>query len=253
MAEESHKTKDRSPNFPFISLVRAVQRAEQIFNKEKRGLAPYSVIATHWDYSPTSSGALQTAAALKSYGLIEEEGSGASRKLRLSDMALRIILDKREDGSERLSYLRRAALMPPVAMEISKKFADGFSDANLNHYLVVERGFSQANAIKVVEIIKHNQKFVGSSPQDSKSNDDEIQYEEHIGVASMTTPQSIIQTASAGAVALPNIAAVPMKQERVIAPDAEVLLQFHGAPTWETYDFLEKYIALRKSVLKKSV
>lgn len=254
MADETRKSKDRSPNFPFIPLVRALQRAQEFYNNERRGPAPFAVAASHWGYSPTSSGSLQTAAALKSYGLIVDEGTGPSRKLRLSELALRILLDQRPDNSERLAYIRQAAMMPPVAAEIYKKFPNELpSDPTLNHLLVLEMGFNQGTAIKVVEILKHNQKFVGNSSQNTISSDDGIEYGETTEESNMNTGQPMPQMISPQSVPSPAIASGPVKQERVIAPDAEVLLQFHGVPTWETYDFLEKYIALRKSVLKKPI
>jgi len=52
---------------------------------------------------------------------------------------------------------------------------------------------------------------------------------------------------------MPPVAALPQpaNSERVIAPDATVFMQFSAEPTWETYDFLESYMKLRKSVLKR--
>lgn len=43
------------------------------------------------------------------------------------------------------------------------------------------------------------------------------------------------------------------KTERIIGPDeSDITVHFQGSPTWETYDFLEQYIKLRKAVLKRS-
>lgn len=162
-AIENKKTKERSPNFPFISLQTALERAQEFYDKEKRGTAPYVVAAKHWDYSPTSSGALQTAAALKQYGLMADEGGGGNRKMRLTDLALRILLDTRPDSVEREQFKRQAALTPPVAAEIYEKWPTELpSPENLNHYLVLERGFSQQTALKVANIIKENETFTAT-------------------------------------------------------------------------------------------
>ncbi|SEK33941.1 hypothetical protein SAMN05216387_101195 [Nitrosovibrio tenuis] len=42
----------------------------------------------------------------------------------------------------------------------------------------------------------------------------------------------------------------PQAMERIIGPDGEIILQWIGSPSWESYDFLEDYIKLRKKVLK---
>ena len=162
-AVESKKIKERSPNFPFISLQTALERAQAFYDKEKRGTAPYVVAAKHWGYSPTSSGALQTTAALKQYGLLADEESGKNRKVHLTELAIRILLDARPDSVEREQFKRQAALTPAVAAEIYGKWrAELPSPENLNHYLVLDRGFSQQTAVKVANIIKENEAFTAT-------------------------------------------------------------------------------------------
>lgn len=160
MAEETRTTKDRSPNFPYIPLSTALQRAQEFYDKERRGTAPFIVAVKHWNMSSKSSGALQTVSALKQYGLMEDEGSGQGRKVRLTELALRIILDTRPDSLEKPAFMRQAALSPPVAAEIYSRWPDELpSTPNLNHYLVVERRFNPDTARKVVKIIIQNQEL----------------------------------------------------------------------------------------------
>jgi hypothetical protein len=174
MTEElqSRGTKDRSPNFPFISLERALERAGQLYEKEKRSATPFKVAAEHWRYSPTSSGALQTAAALKQYGLLVDEGSGKDRRVKLTEMALRILLDKREDSTEREHLKRQAALTPPIATEINQKYPEELpSDGTLHHFLVLDRGFNPDNAKNVVKVLKANEGFTHGAMADTISED----------------------------------------------------------------------------------
>ena len=249
---DSKVKKDRSPNFPFINLQMALERARQFWNKEKRSAAPFAVAAGHWGYSVTSSGALQTAGALKSYGLLLDDGVGGSRKLKLSELALRILLDERPEDNERKRYMREAALNPAVAAEVYKKWSDGLpSDANLRHYLVLERSFNEATAVKVVRILKENELLTQGSESPVQLQEEDVTQEEALE-AVMDIPQvpsTVKQLTSQPKAALPIV--VSAFVERIGAPDAEIMLQFSGNPTWETYDFLEKYVALRKSVLTK--
>lgn len=251
-AIESRKAKERSPSFPFISLDSALERAQQFYNQEKRGSAPFSVTADHWRYSPSSSGALQTAAALKNYGLMVDEGSGASRKLKLTDLALRILLDTRPDSVERKQYMRQAALTPSVAADIYSKWADGLpSEATLNHYLVLERGFSQSTSLRTVNIIQENETLTKPSGQDKLSvyNENEsITHESTYPMEQLTAIDTMNPTVQAAA-----FKSGVVRTERVIDPDGiDVLLQFNGEPTVASYEFMKDYIELRIKALKRT-
>lgn len=88
----------RSPNFPFISLEKAIERARQLHDAEGRHAVRVDVAAKHWGYNLKSSGVLQTVGALRMYGLISvEAGAGLNRTIRLTDRALRVLLDKRPE------------------------------------------------------------------------------------------------------------------------------------------------------------
>ena len=160
MEDQESRKKDRSPNFPFISLEAAIDRARAFYEEERRGSAPVARAAKHWKYSPASSGLLQTIAALKSYGLMVDEGPGAERRLKLTEMALRIILDTRTGSSERLELIKRAALNPSVSSDVHGNWPDGLpSEDTVNHYLIFERGFAPQNASRAVKILKDNQRI----------------------------------------------------------------------------------------------
>lgn len=73
--------KERSPSFPFISLKRAVERVQEMAEAHKRSPARLAVVGETWGYGPKSSGLLQTVAALKAFGLIEDMGGGADRRI----------------------------------------------------------------------------------------------------------------------------------------------------------------------------
>src|SRR5438552_17689881 len=99
MSEPAHKPKrQRSPSYPGIGLEVALERARSLYREEGRNAAPNEAILHHWGYGPKSGPGLVTLAALKRFGLLTGEGSGKSR---LSNFALRIILDEREDSPER--------------------------------------------------------------------------------------------------------------------------------------------------------
>jgi len=231
---------ERSPRFPFIPLEKALERANQFYEHERRGAAPYEAAVQHWGYSQTSSGAMQTLAALKNYGLLDGPRNG----LRLTELALRIILDRRPDSAERLTFMRQASLTPVIAAEVQSRWPDGLpSDATLNHYLVLDRGFNEATARKAIEIIKQNQLLTessesyGISPSEkTKGDGDMVQRTAEIGgratgISPAPVPKNGTQPPSAQTVV-----------DRVTAPSGVTIeLRFSGVPTKSVYAFLKAY------------
>lgn len=137
--EESKKKRLRSPAYPFINLEAAIKRAKTFYEREGRNAAPLTVTAKHWGYEPKSSGSTQTAAALMSFGLMQDEGTGDKRKVKLSPNALRILLDTRTDSTEKEALIKQAALAPRIHQQIWGKWgATGVSDETLRHALLFE-------------------------------------------------------------------------------------------------------------------
>jgi hypothetical protein len=145
MAEGTKATDDekrkrmRSPAYPYINLETAIKRAVQFYEKEVRNAAPVKVAVKHWGYEEKSSGGLQTAAALISFGLMRDDGTGDKRKLRLTDNALRIILDSREESEDRADAIRTAALTPKIHQQLWRKWGNNIpSTENFRHTLILE-------------------------------------------------------------------------------------------------------------------
>lgn len=133
----------RSPGYPYIDLGTAIKRTEAFYDKEKRNSAPLRIAALHWGTTEKSSTAMLTAAALKSFGLMTEI-DGADRRLQLSDLALKIILDTRDPSPEREQNIKRAALMPKLHQMLWSKYGDALpSDGNLRHELIFECRFNE--------------------------------------------------------------------------------------------------------------
>jgi hypothetical protein len=146
-AHERKTKKERSPTYPAIDLATALDRAQQLWKSERDHWAPIPAIFEAWGYSQKSSGAAQTVAALKRYGLLEDRGTLHSREGRLTEFARAILLDERQDSKERPERLQQAALLPRINREIWDKYDGSLpSDSTLRYHLTVERGFSPAGA-----------------------------------------------------------------------------------------------------------
>jgi hypothetical protein len=148
VATESKKPRQgRSPAYPSINLEKALAQARALLDSEGKYAVPLASAFRAWGYGGKSSAARQTLASLKYYGLIEVEGEGDSRKIRVSEDAIRYLLDKREDPTDRKTLMRRFALAPTAHLDLFNQFPEGLkSDATVVHFLMFECGFNEGAA-----------------------------------------------------------------------------------------------------------
>jgi hypothetical protein len=133
------RKRTRSPAYPFINLETALTRAKQFYDREQRNPTNINVAATHWGYTEGSSYGIQTVASLIYFGLMQDEGTGEKRSVRLTQAALRILLDARPNSAERAELIKQAALAPKIHQQLWKKWgADYPSDASLRHTLLFD-------------------------------------------------------------------------------------------------------------------
>lgn len=145
------RKRSRSPNYPGIDLGDAIDRANRLYDMEGQNVTPLNAALGHWGYKPQSGGGLVVVAALKQFGLIEDEGSGEHRMIRLSALALRIIRDDRPNSPERREAIQKAALAPRIHNDLWTEFQGSLpSDENLKYKLKISRGFSDLGATEFV-------------------------------------------------------------------------------------------------------
>lgn len=258
---DAKKTKDRSPSFPFIDLETAIGRAKQIFDEEGRTPVPQLRVFMHWRYSDKSSGALQSIAALRSYGLLEEFGAGAGplRQFKLTDLALRILLDKREDPTERDGYILKAALNPPIAAEVYAKWPDKLpQDSTINHHLVFDRKFTQSSANAATKILKENHIFAKVALFDSLSyvaktgeDEDNESMEDVIDAPiSQRREQPNVQSRAQAAGARVATPQLP-EPELIRMPDGKMFtVQFSEVPDLAAYQMLKAFVDFKLLMFK---
>jgi len=133
---DERKKKNRSPSYPAIDLEEAVERARRLYERENRHLVPVDTAIGAWGYSPGSGAGMVVIAAMKKFGLLEDSGSGADRRVRLTENAYQILIDEREESPERRELLRQAALQPRIHAELWNRYgAEQPSDSTLRYEL----------------------------------------------------------------------------------------------------------------------
>lgn len=153
MADGTGSKRVRSPSYPAIDLEAAINRAQQLYEKEKWHDVPVDVVLRHWGYSPGSGAGLVQVAALKKYGLLEDQGSGADRKAKLTALAKDILIF--DDDDVRMNAVREAASRPTLYQEILDKYGDGLpSDATIRAYLIKDKGFNDNSVSDLIVVMR---------------------------------------------------------------------------------------------------
>lgn len=116
------KQKFRSPPYPSLSLEKALERAAQLKEVSKSYAVPLTAAAKAWGFSEKSSATTTVAAALNQYGLINDDGAREHRRIAVSELAEKILMDPRPDSAEKLGAMREAALSPSIFREIWDKY-----------------------------------------------------------------------------------------------------------------------------------
>lgn len=189
---EFKNKRGRSPSYPAIDLKEAVLRARAIYQIERRNWAHVDAVLHHWDYRPKSGHGLVVLAALKKFGLMEDQGSGDRRQARISELAFRIIVDD-ESSQERAAEIRVAALNPTAHNELWEQYGGSLpSDQTLRRHLILDKNFTERGAAEFIGEFRSTIEFAGLSGSDSIStpNEDIRTQETEPYMPTITSPQT---------------------------------------------------------------
>lgn len=157
---------DNELRFPFINLEKALSRAQQVFDADPQG-RPMAVATVFevWKYTLKSSGGHQTIGALKLYGLLDDSGVSADRRVFLTDAAKRYFKDEREE--ERRKVLKQFALSPPLIARVWQDWgASPPADNIARSHLKLDIGLNEQSARAFLGMYKDNIDFAGLKGSD---------------------------------------------------------------------------------------
>ena len=167
----------RGVSYPALSLEEAVRRAAQLWQNERKNAAPMEAVASHWGYSPSSSGVRTTVAALISFGLVSDQGSREQRQIQLTPRGLDIVLD----APERNAALRDAVMSPKIYAEILANWpVDNLpSDQTLKFFLLRNKNFNPKAVDGFIKDFRDSISFsglakAGNMPQAVASESEEM-------------------------------------------------------------------------------
>jgi len=188
-------TGKRSPSYPGLDLEEAINKARAIWDKDGKVAAPMDSVAKHWGLSEKASPFLVAISALRKYGLVDNVNDKGQKAVRLSKLAMRIILPENEADGQKA--IQEAALKPEIFSEFWALHNDGVpSDNTLISQLINQRNFTKGGAATFVKTYKEtiafaNLKGSGTLPEgQGRSEGEEGQQQ---GVLKMTPPATLTQ------------------------------------------------------------
>jgi hypothetical protein len=155
------KPKHRSPSYPAIDLATALERTEQLWRHAQRHYVPVTDAMRVWGYSAKSSGGLQTIGALNRFELIEDQGKGPSRQIRVSELGRAIVTDD-PNSAERAARIQEAALTPKIHRELWDRYeGDLPPDSTLRWDLLNIYSFGEGAARELIDELRRTVEFAG--------------------------------------------------------------------------------------------
>jgi hypothetical protein len=163
--EADKKPRPRSPEFPFVPLNEAIPKVQQLINANQRHAARIKTLAPLWGYSPASSSFLRIVAALRSFGLVEESGSGDDRKIAVSDLGMKIVSDTRPGA--RAAAIQKAFESCTTLNEYHQKWGNQRpSDSACISELTLDNGFTPTAARKFISVYDDSVTFAEANGND---------------------------------------------------------------------------------------
>lgn len=218
MTSEKSRNRTRSPAYPSIGLSEAVERAAALYEREKRHAVSVDTVLEHWGYEPSSGIGMRVVAALKQYGLLEDEKTTVGRMVRLTRLAMDILKPAEFGSAEYFEALRTAASTPKLYDELIRKFGcDLPSDRALERFLELERNFNPNAVGKFIANFRDTLRFSGFLGDDTiDSENDRSAVDSPVGVRGTilsqestrmpaTLPTSSIQNMRELPVTLPSL------------------------------------------------
>jgi hypothetical protein len=150
----------RGPSYPYVGLEDAISLTRKMYDFTKRAPAPVdSIIKDAWKYSPTSSSGQKVLAALKAFGLVEDSPGTNGKALKVTQRAIRILLDD-EDSIERRDEIKKAALSPKW-YEFCWKHWGKEMPSSMRSSLLVEHGFVETTVESFLRDYRKTVAFAG--------------------------------------------------------------------------------------------
>lgn len=140
----------KSPNWPSIPIVEALEKAKLIWLKDRRTAIHPDVALEHLGFTTKTGPAGRTLSALRQYGLLEKVGEN----YRVTELAWHIF-NASDDSNEKQKLIAEAALKPKIFKELLVLSSDGLpSNSTLRKHLVLKKDFNENTVERFLKVFK---------------------------------------------------------------------------------------------------
>jgi hypothetical protein len=148
--------RDRSPNYPAISLPTAIDRAWSCWSTIGRGQANRTKIASSLGYGSENGSALSAISAELKFGLLAKTGDS----YKLTGRAISILVPKNK--REKAQAIWNAATTPAIFVELIDTFPGIIPDSSEISRYLLRRGYGEVASKTVSETFRETLSFVFS-------------------------------------------------------------------------------------------
>jgi len=246
--QPTNSKRQRSPNYPSISLDEAISRLKTIYDNDRRSFTTAEAVVSHLGYNTSdarSGTSGRIIASLKHYGLLDEKDG----QFRVSDDGYKI-LHLPEDSAERKELIQRTALSP-TAFEKTFNYYQGElpSDTTLRSHLILHENFNPDRVNSFIRVLRKTIEFADlsfSQKEDAKEIEvmnNEQEFVDKQPVSSTPISNQVNNQNSQSPFAIPyDGEALKFR----ISRDSEVIVSFSGRVTQESIEKLKVLLEATK-------
>lgn len=173
--------RQRSPNYPSIPLSKAIDLANELYGQDKMSYVNLINLGyAHMNLSPTSN-SQRIISTMLDYGILEDQGEGSAKEIRITELGRNIILDTRQESDERTQNLRIAVLKSPLMRKIWNNWHRNLpAQDSIKYTLRTKMDFTERASDRLCNVIKQNYSFanlyeyheIAENPGDEDDDDD---------------------------------------------------------------------------------
>lgn len=229
--------KDRSPNYPKMSLAQALELAKQLYTKAGKAKISPIVAVGALGYNGMNGAALGTLGGISQYGLIDRE---RGKSVSISSLAIKLIHPLNPD--QEAASKREAALLPQVFNDL---YSSGFQKCDIDVICnnLIQNGFTPDGARKAATVFKENVVISNLCDEGILSQDEPVNEDEDLKREKQNDSETVDNPA----------VSTPKKKETMLAIysipliKCEAKLEFSGeCLTPQDFEILVDYVELFK-------
>ena len=256
MPENGKSKRHRSPEHPAFGLKEAIEKARVLYLAEHFNYANVATALEHWGYKPKSGSGLRLLAALGHFGLLEEEGTGDARKVKLSDRGKVVVL--KDPGDPEWDHaVHKAALAPSIYLKLWEAWSGNGRlphEKTMAYDLALKWGFNPNAIDSFISDFKGSLEFANLLENDTLSKDGEAGEEpEETDDGDPFAPAETDHTKDRS---MPSTSATAKKDWDLTIPlieGGQAILRVPIPVTEESFDLLKGVIASNLDAMKRAI